>query len=256
MDLCHRGLDRQACRVLDAWLRVARGAEDSGLTGLPLFLSVRAAIRAMVLLQTDTATGRHDASAGEVASFLDLACSCLLPSAPRIIAVGGLSGSGKSALARALAPGLGARPGAVMLASDLERKAELQISARLDPGAYTSNRRAAVYDAMFARAATILAAGHSAILDATFIDPAQRGMAEEIAERARTPFLGLWLEAPSNMLEERLRERTKDASDADVSVLNEQRRANLGDISWRRIDAAGEPEVVLATARALISPKD
>ncbi len=58
MDLDHRGLDRAACRVLDAWLTGARGAEDRGLAALPLFLSLRAAIRAMVLLQTDAARGR------------------------------------------------------------------------------------------------------------------------------------------------------------------------------------------------------
>ncbi|MEZ5877581.1 MAG: phosphotransferase [Tepidamorphaceae bacterium] len=59
MDLCHRGLDRAACRVLDAWLTAFRGTEDGGLAGLLLFMSVRAAIRAMVLPQTDAARGNR-----------------------------------------------------------------------------------------------------------------------------------------------------------------------------------------------------
>ncbi len=82
MDLCHRDLRPQACCVLDGWLREARGGEDSGLAALPLFLSVRAAIRAMVLLQTDAARGQSGASAAELAAYLDLACAALSPPSP------------------------------------------------------------------------------------------------------------------------------------------------------------------------------
>ena len=82
MDLCHRKLRRQACRVLDAWLREAKGQEDSSLAALPLFLSVRAAIRAMVLLQTDAARGTQGASATEIS-----------PSSPVLVRVSPLPGT-------------------------------------------------------------------------------------------------------------------------------------------------------------------
>ena len=111
MDLCHRALPRQACRVLDAWLREARGTQDAGLQALPLFLSVRAAIRAMVLLQTDAARSVPGDHAQEIAAYLGLAITALQPPPPRLIAVAGLSCSGKSVLARSLAPRLCASAG-------------------------------------------------------------------------------------------------------------------------------------------------
>ena len=248
MDLCHRGLDRAACRVLDAWLREARGGQDSGLAALPLFLSVRAAIRAMVLLQTDAARDREGASADDVAAYLDLACAALRPAAPILIAVGGYSGSGKSVLARSLAAGCGALPGAVTLASDLERKAGLDSEKHLAPESYSAERRGAVYRAMLARAKTLLAAGHSVILDATFLDPARRVAADEAAARAGVPFCGFWLTAPREVLEHRLRGRKGDASDAGVAVLASQLAADAGAVDWVWLDVSGTPEMVRAEA--------
>lgn len=248
MDLCHRGLRRQGCRVLDAWLRAARGEEDAGLATLPLFLSVRAAIRAMVLLQTDAARDRAGHSAGEVSDYLGLACDALRPAPPRVLAIGGYSGSGKSVLARALAPVIGALPGAVLLSSDLERKAGIAQGTKLDPASYARDRREEVYRSLFARAATIIAAGHSVVLDATFVDPELRAMARDLAARASVPFHGLWLDAPRPVLEARLLGRTGDASDADPGVLARQLAADRGDVTWRHIDAAGDAAAVLASA--------
>jgi hypothetical protein len=251
MDLCHRRLSRQACRVLDAWLRAALGVEDAGLAALPLFLSVRAAIRAMVLLQTDAAQGSPDRSAEEVAAYLDLACTTLNPAPPRLVAVGGYSGSGKSVLARSLAPMVGALPGAVLLSSDEERKAGLPAWEKLAPAAYAAERREAVYRHMFDRAATVLAAGHSVVIDATFLDPRLRVAAEEVVRQVGVPFLGLWLDAPVPVLEARLRSRRGDASDADVEVLRHQLATGAGDLAWHRLNAGGTPDAVFADAKRL-----
>jgi len=257
MDLCHRDLRRQACRVLDAWLRAARGAEDAGLAALPLFLSVRAAIRAMVLLQTDVARGKRDHSANAVAAYLDLACAALEPPPPRLIAIGGYSGSGKSVLANALAPKIAPLPGAVLLSSDLERKAGLPEAARLDPADYGKARRESVYRSMLGRATTLLAAGQSVVLDATFLDPRLRAMAEAVAQAAGVPFRGVWLDAADDVLTARLRARGSDASDADVAVLKGQRAAGHGDMNWCGLDAAGDPASVLdAAERGLASMPD
>jgi hypothetical protein len=251
MDLCHRRLSRQACRVLDAWLRAALGVEDAGLAALPLFLSVRAAIRAMVLLQTDAAQGSPDRSAEGLAAYLDLACTTLNPAPPRLVAVGGYSGSGKSVLARSLAPMVGALPGAVLLSSDVERKAGLPAWEKLAPAAYAAERREAVYRHMFNRAATVLAAGHSVLIDATFLDPRLRVAAEEAARQAGVPFLGLWLDAPVPVLEARLRSRRGNASDADAEVLRRQLVTGTGDLAWHRLDAGGAPDAVFADAQRL-----
>jgi predicted kinase len=252
MDLCHRGLMRQSCAVLDAWLREAHGGEDEGLAALPLFLSVRAAIRAMVLLQTDAARGRLGASADEIAAYLDLACDALRPMPPRLLAVGGYSGTGKSVLARALAPGFGALPGAVRLATDLERKAGGPKDRPAGAASYTPEGRKTVYRALFARAETILRAGHGVLLDATFLDPDLRDAARAVAKRAGVPFDGLWLDAPSDVLEARIAARTGSASDADVNVLRGQLAAPTGPIGWHGIDAGGTPEETLTAARAVL----
>ena len=55
-------------------------------------------------------------------AYLRAALGYLEPAPPRLVAVGGLSGTGKTTLAAALAPELGLAPGAVHLRSDLERK--------------------------------------------------------------------------------------------------------------------------------------
>ena len=118
MDLAHRGRGEAANRVLNAWLDEAgrEAAPDrlGGLAALPLFQSVRAAVRSHV-------TG-HGGDPKAARAYLQAAQAYLAPASPRLVAVGGLSGSGKSTLARTLASGLGGGPGAVVLRSDEIRK--------------------------------------------------------------------------------------------------------------------------------------
>ena len=95
--------------------------EDDGLAALPLFLSLRAAIRAHVTaaaMERVTQSAANPEMAAEARSYLELAAQFLRPRSCRLIAIGGLSGTGKSTLAAALAPCLGAR----VLRSDVIRK--------------------------------------------------------------------------------------------------------------------------------------
>ena len=103
--------------VLNAYLDAEGGTGNLiGLAALPLFLSMRATIRAKVEMLRARMAARIQAEAArdEARAYFALAQEFLAPVAPRLIAVGGLSGSGKSAVARAIAPSLGAFPGAVM----------------------------------------------------------------------------------------------------------------------------------------------
>ena len=122
MDLEHRGLGGLANRVLNRYLD--RTGEDDGLAAMPLFLSLRAGIRAHVtataLAQAKSPQKARDMAA-EARRYLDLAHHVLAPQ-PRLVAIGGPSGSGKSTLALGLAPELGLRPGARVLRSDVLRK--------------------------------------------------------------------------------------------------------------------------------------
>ena len=127
MDLTHRGLGAIAAAVLSQYL--ARLDDDLGLAGLallPAFCGLRALIKAMTRLQRGEDGDMHEAGL-----YLALAERCAVVSPPRLIGVGGLSGTGKSTLAEALAPDLGAPPGAVVIRADLERKALEGVSWRV-----------------------------------------------------------------------------------------------------------------------------
>lgn len=254
MDLCHRGLVRQANIAMAAYLLAATGTEDAGLSALPLFMSVRAAIRAMVLLQTDQATGKTGASNAEARLYLAQAAGYLEPARPVLIAVGGMSGTGKTVLSRDLAAGIGPCPGAVHLRTDTERKVQ---AGHVD---YAPGARHAVYDRMLARAENLLAAGRSVILDGTFLDEPQRRAAEALALRAGVGFCGLWLTAPQSVLIDRVAARRGDASDADAAVVQAQsasapamaaNSAGVGRL-WITIDAGGTLDLARAAAVAAL----
>lgn len=258
MDMGHRGLAEAACRTLSRYLLDAHGKEDAGLAAFPLFLSLRAAIRAMVLLQTDVAKETPDASAQEIEAYLGEAVAALAPAPPRLIANGGFSGTGKTILARSLAAGIGARPGAIHLSTDAERKAarDVQMTEHLSQDAYTDTARGAVYERLFARAEVILKAGYSVVIDGTFLDPEKRLEVERFGQRMGIPVTGLWLSAPPEFLRARVAGRTGDASDADTGVLDRQLARGTGDIDWREVDASGTPEATLTRARALLDEED
>jgi len=220
-----------ANRVMNRYL--ARTRDDGLLAPLPFWLGLRAMVRAHVEAKRGGDGGRYLAAAIAYAA----------PVPPRLVAVGGLQGTGKSTLARALAPGLGVAPGALHLRSDEVRKhlAGVSPEARLPPEAYGAAASAAVHDRLFALARAALAAGHSVVLDAMFLDPALRAGARAAA--GPHPFTGLWLEAPLHLLEARVSARTGDASDADVAVLRRAATADPGALDWHRIDAAGDATV-------------
>ena len=126
-----------------------------------------------------------------------------------------------------------------MLRSDVVRKALFHLAPdqRLGPDGYTAEATREVYRALLMRASDALAAGGSVVVDATFLAAAQRREVAELAAAAAVPFTGLWLEAPTATLTDRLRQRQHDASDATVEVLERQQAADAGDITWMRLDA-------------------
>ena len=119
VDLRHRNLGRAANIVLNDYLLAAAGGEDEGLAALPLFLAVRAAIRAMVDVEAGRARHATGASDSDARGCLGEASAALRPALPRLVALGGLSGSGKTTLARRIAPLIGPALDAVHLRTDL-----------------------------------------------------------------------------------------------------------------------------------------
>ena len=235
MDLDFRNRRDAACRVLDAWLDEAARREGEGLREglavLPLMLSVRAVVRAHV-----EANSGHDEGGR---AYLAAALRHLQPEPPRLFAVGGMSGTGKTTLARAVAPQLGASPGAVVLRSDEIRKRLSGVAPtdRLPPEAYAPGVSDRIHAALFAEATSLLAAGRSVILDATFLDPEHRGAAADLADRLGLPFAAVWLEGTPEVLRSRLAGRSGDASDADFQTLEQQATRDAGSIAWPRLRA-------------------
>jgi predicted kinase len=156
-----------------------------------------------------------------------------------VVAVGGLPGTGKSTLARALAPGLGRAPGALILRSDEIRKRQhnSEPEQRLPQSAYSDAASQAVFATIADGTRIAAAGGHCVVADATFIDPAHRRLVEDAARAAGVPFAGFWLDAPLAELERRIIARSGDASDATIAVLHAAARGAPGAGNWHPVDS-------------------
>ncbi|MFT5182531.1 MAG: putative kinase, partial [Alphaproteobacteria bacterium] len=243
MDLDVRGLAPLANRAFNRYMARNSNAMASiaGGAALPLFMSVRAAIRAVVSALTAANLDDVDAATAQAAArdYLFAAQRYLEPSHPTLMAIGGASGTGKSAVALALAPAIGGAPGALILRTDEIRKqlAGLRDDEQLPPSAYTAEHHKAVYAEMQARAAASLAAGRSCILDAVHGQPGERAQARQLAQRHDAIFAAVWLDAPRERLFERITARQNDPSDADAEIVRRQLATGFGDIDWPRVDS-------------------
>lgn len=252
MDLWEKRLVNEANAVLNRYLWQVDDLIDelSGLAALPVLLSLRAAIRAKVaVLNAPNVSGASD----EVGRYFDIARDFLKSGRPSLIAIGGRSGTGKSTLARRLAPHIGRPPGAVHLRSDIERKRQHRVAetTRLPASAYRPDISGRVYEALDRQASTALLSGHSVIIDATFLDDFEARAAAALARCASAEFHGIWLEAPTDLLIRRLNERRNDASDATAEIVRCQ-PVNEAPPGWIRIDAAGTPEKMRDAVLALM----
>lgn len=181
--------------------------------------------------------------------------AALSPSPPRLVAIGGLSGTGKSTLAAQLAPQLGPLPGARWLRSDVMRKLLFGADpeTRLPPEAYAPDITQQVYRDLHVGAAAALRAGYAAVIDAVALREHERRAFAGVAADAGVPFTGLWLEAPADKLMARIGARSGDASDASPAVVAQQLARDPGLLDWSRIDAGAGPDATLSAARAALS---
>ncbi len=242
MDLWHRGLPRLANRVMNHYLDATE--DEGGLTLLPFFMAIRAAIRAHVLAtQVEEAETASKEVAAAACSYLEFAIALLCSSSrPRLYAIGGLSGSGKTTVAEALAPEIAPPPGARIVESDRVRKAMFGVAAetRLGEEAYSPEISAEVYRTLATKARSILSAGGPVVVDAVFDNSARRELIEETASEIAVPFTGVWLDVGAATLRQRVAERIAGTSDATRDILDMQLRCGAGQVEWARIDA-GRP---------------
>jgi uncharacterized protein len=201
--------DYQACRVLG------------------LYEAHRALVRAKIAALSAAQNGDAGASGalrGEHARLVTFAAGALAPKRPALVLMSGLSGSGKTWLARQLAE----RLSAVHLRSDVERKrraglSELERShSRLGEDLYSAAATASLYAALARAAADVLSGGITAIVDATFLERAQRDRFAGLAASCGAPLHLILCEVPEPLLRVRVMERSRarrDPSEADLGVL-------------------------------------
>lgn len=253
MDLLHYGRGTEANILLNRYMTTTFEDNLDGIAALPLFMSMRAAIRANVLLarlggpdadrsDTDEATIRLAAR-----SYFDLAHRLISPSSPTLVAIGGLSGTGKTVLARALADAIEPPPGALILRSDVTRKKYFQAheTQRLPTTAYQPKETAAIYQILAERAECLLSQGRSVIIDAVFAKPGERNSVAATARKLNLPFVGFFLVSDLTTRMKRVEHRLDDASDATTDVVKNQENYDIGPLDWHMIDASGTPRQTL-----------
>jgi uncharacterized protein len=259
MDLMRYNRHAAANALLNKYLAMTSVDNLDALAALPLFMSLRAAIRANVLLAGLGRAGDDQADVMRSArAYFELAHLTIRPSAPMLVAVGGLSGTGKSILARALAPVVMPRPGAVVLRTDVLRKQRFQVTEtdKLPETAYRQEITAEIYQVLVQRAVRILVQGQSVIVDAVFAHETERAAICDAARKLNIRFVGLFLATDVAARVSRIGRRERDASDATPEIAEVQEKYNIGRVDWAVIDASGTPEQTLVQCQARIAHRD
>ena len=197
MDLIHFNQGAAANAVFNRYLAEAKAEDIDGLRLLPLFLSMRAAIRAHVLFMKSEHAEDGEAVWQEARRYFDLAGRLIMPKPPMLVAIGGLSGTGKSVLARGLAGLIEPPPGALIVRSDVVRKHLFGVSetTALPEAAYQADTTERVYDTLSNTAQRVLAQGCSVVLDAAFLQESERAGPASLARKHGARFVGLFLTA-------------------------------------------------------------
>ena len=228
MDVRDRGYPQYAWYLLNRYLQ--HTGDYAGLAVLRFYLVYRALVRAKVavlrLPQVCSTLDRQDAWY-EYASYMRLADDDVHASPPCLIITHGVSGSGKSYYASRLAEQLGA----IQIRSDVERKRLFGYSAgaathsAVAEGIYSADAGIQTYDHLAVLARSVIEAGYTVIVDATFLEFAQREPFRELAADISVPFLMLHCHADRDTLQARIHARQAeggDPSEAGLAVLEAQ----------------------------------
>ena len=198
------------------------------------YTAYRAVMRAKVAAIRAGAHGLSTgADADEVRRLLDIGLAHLRRGRVRLVLVGGGPGSGKSTLSSGLAD----RLGAVLMASDPERKALMGLDptshapAAFGEGIYTREATERTYASLADRARVLLGLGETVVVDASFSSVAQRQLFRGVGTATSTPVAELVCTVAPEDLERRLLRRASvpdEHSDADLAI-------------GRRLAAAADP---------------
>ncbi len=229
MDLRQRQRGDLAALVLNRWLELT--GDYAGLRSWRWYLVYRALVRAKVaalrLQQADLSSAEVSGQQLLIQSYLALAEATTTASTPVLVITHGVSGSGKSHLARRLAR----RLGWIRLRSDVERKRlfglwGLPVREVRSGDLYAAEVTEQLFGNQLPQCAeAILGAGLSLIVDATFLDRRHRHRFADLADRCGARFVILDCRCSPELARRRLSARQAvglDPSDADLAVLERQ----------------------------------
>jgi uncharacterized protein len=190
-----------------------------------------AVYRALVRAKVALIRRRQNAGdASETLAYLALAARLAAPPAPRLMITHGLSGCGKTVASSQMLQG-DAPAGTLRLRSDVERKRLFGLAGSAASGSpvgggiYAANAKQQTYARLHDLTALLLRAGWSVIVDATFLQRAERDVFRSLAKGLGVPFNILAPQATAQQLRERIaarQARGRDASEATLAVLERQ----------------------------------
>jgi aminoglycoside phosphotransferase family enzyme/predicted kinase len=251
MDLLKFDQPAAANILINRYISSAGDAAIDGLCALPLFMSLRAGVRANVL-STRHVQDRKAKTLDEAQSYFRLAERLVRPAKPMLLAIGGSSGTGKSVVARILACETAPPPGAIVLRSDVFRKRQFGVAGTtpLPAEAYRPEASARVYGELCEAARRILTQGLSVIADAAYLRPEERIAIQRVAAETDVGFHGVFLKADLATRIARINARRTDVSDATAEVAKLQERYEIGPLDWADVDSSGDLPTTIAHVRA------
>ena len=223
MDLLAHGRRDLGFRLLNAYLE--ESGDYDGVPALRFFLVSRALVRAQVGALRSAGADENGAGNDAALRYLTLASALAFGRDPRLAITCGLPGSGKTFVSQSLAETVGA----VRVRSDVERKRLFGLGAARSRraivsagGIYGAEATELTYARLLAVAGKSLEAGWPTIVDAAFLRRSERARFAALAASLAAPFAILHCHAEAALLRQRIearRERSDDASEADLDVL-------------------------------------
>jgi len=231
MDLDDHQQKKLSRQLLNRYLSLT--GDYNGLITLRFYQVYRAMVRAKVaslrLAQISDTSQTSEAKncLDEIHNYIQLAENYTRASPLSLVITHGLSGSGKSYLARQLA----LNADLIHLRSDVERKrlfglGETEHSdSQIDTGIYQQETTQATYEHLCTLAETCITSGFSVIVDATFLQHSQRSLFHSLAQRLKCHFRIVDCQTKTTVMQQRIQQRKQqgtDASEADLQVLEKQ----------------------------------